>query len=165
MASTYVLFEFGARWGAKRSFIPVLVPGSDTAILKGPLQEIHALNCALAEDLTRLVSQVSEQLGVSLPPADTYLAEQQDVLDLRKGPPLSGKQQQALRFFAGAPRKFFYSAALAQALDTDLRDATDQALYLHSVGLLDRKWEKFGATHRINEFGADTAFAYGFDRE
>lgn len=64
LASAYVLFERGARWGAKRPLIPLLAPGIGPQALKGPLAGLNALNCENAAQLHQLVSDVAAILNV-----------------------------------------------------------------------------------------------------
>jgi hypothetical protein len=64
LASAYVLFELGARWGAKRPLIPLLAPGTGYQSLRGPLTGLNALTCESAAQLHQLVSDVAETLGI-----------------------------------------------------------------------------------------------------
>lgn len=64
LASHYVLFELGARWGAKRPFVPLLAPGMGYQALRGPLRGLNALNCEGAGQLHQLVSELGETLGM-----------------------------------------------------------------------------------------------------
>ena len=65
LASAYVLFELGARWGAKRPIMPLLAPGIGPQILKGPLTGLNVLSCNNAAQLHQLVSEVADILNVS----------------------------------------------------------------------------------------------------
>jgi hypothetical protein len=71
--SAYVLFELGARWGAKKYLAPLLGAGRGAEILAGPLTGLNALSCT-REDLFQLVSNVATQLGLSVERPDTYSA-------------------------------------------------------------------------------------------
>jgi hypothetical protein len=64
LASAYVLFELGARWGAKQPLIPLLAPGMGSQALRGPLTGLNALNCESAGQLHQLVSDVGKTLGI-----------------------------------------------------------------------------------------------------
>ncbi len=70
--SAYVLFELGARWGANRHLIPVLAPGVNASILKGPIAGLNAVSCGVAAQLHQLVQDVSEFLGVESERPDAY---------------------------------------------------------------------------------------------
>lgn len=74
-ASTYVLFELGARWGAERPLIPLLGPEMSAGALDDPLSELSALSCRSAADLHTLVSQIADALGKTVEPAAAYHAE------------------------------------------------------------------------------------------
>ncbi len=63
LASHYVLFELGARWGAKRPFVPLLAPGTGYQALRGPLRGLNALDCEGAGQLHQLVWDLGEVLG------------------------------------------------------------------------------------------------------
>ncbi len=64
LTSTYVLFELGARWGAKRPLIPLLAPGTGPQALRGPLVGLNALSCESAGQLHQLVSDVGRTLEI-----------------------------------------------------------------------------------------------------
>ena len=72
--SIYVMFELGARWGAKKLFIPILVKGLTTSALKAPLSAIHAINGSEEGQLHSLLKQCSDSLSLDLEPTDAYLA-------------------------------------------------------------------------------------------
>lgn len=63
LASHYVLFELGARWGAQRPFVPLLAPGTGYQALRGPLRGLNALNCEGAGQLHQLVWDLAKILG------------------------------------------------------------------------------------------------------
>lgn len=60
--SVYVLFELGARWGAKRQIMPVLAAGADAGILGGPLGNINALSCDEPDQVHQLINDIAETL-------------------------------------------------------------------------------------------------------
>jgi hypothetical protein len=72
MASAYVLFELGARWGTKKPIIPLLAPGMGPQALRGPLVGLNAISCDSAAQLHQLVSEVSQTLGIAADGAAVY---------------------------------------------------------------------------------------------
>jgi len=72
LGSAYVLFELGARWGNKRSIIPVLAPGVPPAVLPAPLSGLNALESSKPAQLHQLVAGVAEQLSIVQEPASTF---------------------------------------------------------------------------------------------
>lgn len=60
--SVYVLFELGARWGARRQIMPVLAGGAQADILGGPLGNINALSCDEPDQIRQLIEDISESL-------------------------------------------------------------------------------------------------------
>lgn len=76
--SAYVLFELGARWGAKKFLAPVLGAGRGPEILAGPLSGLNALSCT-REDLFQLVANVGAELGIVAESPDVY-AERLDAV-------------------------------------------------------------------------------------
>src|SRR5215210_4861275 len=64
LASAYVLFELGARWGAKQPLIPLLAPGTGFQALRGPLTGLNALSCDSQGQLYQLVSEVGQTLSI-----------------------------------------------------------------------------------------------------
>ena len=64
LASHYVLFELGARWGAKLPFVPLLAPGTGYQALRGPLRGLNAVSCEGSGQLHQLVSELGEALEI-----------------------------------------------------------------------------------------------------
>jgi hypothetical protein len=70
--SAYVLFELGARWGNRKTLIPLLAPGVSTSILRGPLTALNALSCSHGAQLHQLISDLSTILQVTPEPPAAY---------------------------------------------------------------------------------------------
>lgn len=63
--STYVLFEMGARWGAKLKILPLLIPGAAPELLGGPLYDITALEMSSRPQLQQFVEDLSSALNTT----------------------------------------------------------------------------------------------------
>jgi TIR domain len=59
LQSTYVLFELGARWGAKKFLAPVLIAGAGPAQLRSPLSAIHAVSGSSESDVLQLLDSLA----------------------------------------------------------------------------------------------------------
>ncbi len=70
--SAYVLFELGARWGKNSYMTPVLAPGVDASIIKGPLSSTNALSCESRSQIHQLIDEISSQLNIRLESAANY---------------------------------------------------------------------------------------------
>ncbi|MFH0783235.1 MAG: toll/interleukin-1 receptor domain-containing protein [Pseudomonadota bacterium] len=88
--SIYVVFELGARWGANRSLIPLIAPGTNTDILKGPLKEINALSSNRSQ-LHQLLHQLSQELNVKLEPSASFERLIDNILNIKVS--VTNKQQ------------------------------------------------------------------------
>lgn len=62
--SIYVMFEMGARWGAKRYLAPVMIAGLMPNMLKAPLSAIHAISASSERDIYQLIDTLSKKLGL-----------------------------------------------------------------------------------------------------
>jgi TIR domain/Hypothetical protein (DUF2513) len=62
LKSAYVLFELGARWGAKKKLIPLLAAGASSSNLEGPLKGINALQCDRA-GVMQTLTEIGNFLG------------------------------------------------------------------------------------------------------
>jgi len=62
LASIYVLFELGARWGAGRRLFVMLAAGADPAILKDPLKQYNAGNCVDSASVHQLIFEIGKEL-------------------------------------------------------------------------------------------------------
>ena len=72
LASTYVLFELGARWGAKRHLMPLLVSATDKALLRDPLKGLNALACDRPAQVHQLIANLSTALKLKPGGAAAY---------------------------------------------------------------------------------------------
>jgi hypothetical protein len=87
VASAYVLFELGGRWGAKRSLAPLLAPGVKPDILKGPIAGLNVLSCSSESQLHQLVDDIAHEIGVPVNSPAAYLAELKAVSLASRGKP------------------------------------------------------------------------------
>lgn len=72
MNSAYVLFELGARWGAKKITFPILACGADPSILGGPLKAINILNCDSTAQVHQVIDELSAKLKIPKEATATY---------------------------------------------------------------------------------------------
>lgn len=70
--SSYVLFELGARWGAKRPMLPLLARGVDSDALDGPLAAINALACDSEDQVRQFIEDLSQILERPTDRASAY---------------------------------------------------------------------------------------------
>jgi hypothetical protein len=84
MDSLYVAFELGARWGAGKTTIPLMVPGLSPSTIKGPLGGKNALRSDTPGQLQQLVGDVAGQLGVEPNPPESYQSELEAILEFGK---------------------------------------------------------------------------------
>lgn len=75
LASHYVLFELGARWGARKPLFPVLANGAMPKDLRAPLSGLNALDAAVPDQVRQLVENVAEALGERLEPMASFSDE------------------------------------------------------------------------------------------
>lgn len=71
LASPYVLFELGARWGQGDFMIPLLV-GVRPDELRGPLTGLNALSCSNEAQLHQLVGDIGARLGLATQSPASY---------------------------------------------------------------------------------------------
>lgn len=80
--STYVLFELGARWGAGLSLLPTIISPDGNKLLKGPLQNINALNCCNEEEVYQLINDIGEKLNRSVEKVSVYNKKVKELVQL-----------------------------------------------------------------------------------
>ena len=89
--SMYVAFELGARWGAHKHLLPILVPGADPRILSGPLTGINALRCDSAAQLHQLIVDLAQELGINADSPAVFQAQIDQILSYKPSYPDSHK--------------------------------------------------------------------------
>ena len=73
IASPYVLFELGARWGAGMDIAPVVCRGAHVAMLRGPLKSLNSLEGSVETQVHQLLFDVARALDLqSSSPAAYY---------------------------------------------------------------------------------------------
>jgi hypothetical protein len=72
LASYYVMFELGARWGANL-FLAPLMAGVRAGELSGPLSLLNALSAHNDAQLHQLLADIGNYLGLRLQPAASYV--------------------------------------------------------------------------------------------
>lgn len=85
LKSAYVLFELGARWGARRHLAPLLALGVDPKALGKPLENLNALQASDTGQVQQLVTEVSRVLGREPQPPAVYQKNVDAVVQLSGG--------------------------------------------------------------------------------
>jgi hypothetical protein len=80
IASVYVVFELGARWGGSRPFIPVLAPKASPELLAGPLHGINALRLDAEHQVQQLLEDCGGILRCELESPAAYRSQLNDLL-------------------------------------------------------------------------------------
>lgn len=75
LSSPYVLFELGARWGARRPLFPVLAGGANPSHLRAPLNGLNALSASVPDQVRQLVEDASAALSRQMEPISSFSAE------------------------------------------------------------------------------------------
>ncbi len=75
LVSPYVLFELGARWGARRPLFPVLAAGASPGDLRPPLDGLNALSVGSANQVRQLVEDAATALSQRMEPISSFSAE------------------------------------------------------------------------------------------
>lgn len=75
LRSSYVLFELGARWGAKRPLLPLLAAGTTPTDIPPPMKGVNALSLSERNQVLQLVEDVGSTISVRREPVAVYLGE------------------------------------------------------------------------------------------
>lgn len=121
LASAYVLFELGARWGTKQPLIPLLAPGTGPQALRGPLTGLNALSCESAAQLHQLVSDVGRTLGIEAESPAVYESNIEAILYSGHSQESQGAPSRQGAPPSGAPEVDRYGES--SSLEDDFSDA------------------------------------------
>jgi hypothetical protein len=80
LASAYVLFELGARWGARKPLAPLLAPGMTAHALRGPVTGLNALSCESPAQLHQFVHDLGKVLGIQPEAPQAYQAKVDNIV-------------------------------------------------------------------------------------
>ena len=84
VASTYVLFELGARWGNEKHHIPLLAKGAGSGEIKDPLKATNALQLSEDTDVLQLVGDLAHLIHCEPEPPNSYLKKVQKVVEISR---------------------------------------------------------------------------------
>jgi hypothetical protein len=73
LASTFTMFEQGARWESGRPLIPLVPAGTPQTVLQAPISNLVCLFAERDADVHRLVAQTAKALDISPQPTDAWL--------------------------------------------------------------------------------------------
>jgi hypothetical protein len=74
IASAYVLFELGARWGQEKPMLPVVIDTEGKTLLRGPLSGINALDLSQTAQVHQLVGDIAGLLKIKQEKPAVYTA-------------------------------------------------------------------------------------------
>ncbi|HVT73841.1 MAG TPA: MIR domain-containing protein [Lacunisphaera sp.] len=75
LASPYVMFEMGARWGQRLHLSPLIARGAHKRFLKTPVAGLLALSAGSEPDLHQFLGDLARQLGRPLNAVSVFLSE------------------------------------------------------------------------------------------
>ena len=113
LKSSFVLFELGARWGAKKHLVPLTIRGIKPGDLPSPLSDLNALDTQSDSQLHQLVDNLGDKIGRSPVAPHVYqsslarfkeeqskpVIEPESDLNQTQLPPLSNAAVQVLRLY------------------------------------------------------------------
>ncbi len=82
LASTYVLFELGARWGVQRRIFAMLARGTEIRQLRPPLSNLNVLSMRELPQLHQFMREVGEELNIQPQPPELYHRHMEEVIRL-----------------------------------------------------------------------------------
>jgi len=80
--SSFVLFELGARWGAKKPLVPLVARGLSVRDLPSPLNGLNALSICVADQVTQHIEESAAALAKQLEPFGSFSAEVNALVEL-----------------------------------------------------------------------------------
>ena len=83
LASPYVMFELGARWGAQLHMLPLLA-GVEPNALREPLSALNALSCDSEAQIHQLVADIGAVLHVASQPTAAFISHVKRLSELSK---------------------------------------------------------------------------------
>jgi hypothetical protein len=93
MASSYVLFELGARWGSGKPHLPLLARGARADMLKEPLKATNALRLSERSQVLDLIEAVADLLSCATDSPAGYISKVDKVLKLAEVPQENAQKQ------------------------------------------------------------------------
>lgn len=73
--SIYTIFEFGARWGSQKLFLPIVCAKEGIKILEGPLKDINAANGNDQASIFSFLEEIKKHIGAHMENVSSYLKD------------------------------------------------------------------------------------------
>lgn len=137
LASAYVLFELGARWGVKKHLAPLLAHGLTANTLRGPIAGLNALSCEFAGQLHQLVQDLGAVLEIRPEGPQVYQAKIDAVVYSGAAVPAQPPVQQPTSGSSKSPEPGASNAARAVQPLTEDEYADADAVIQHYC---EREW-------------------------
>lgn len=83
--SPYVLFELGARWGARKPLVPLVARGLLASDLPSPLNGLNALSVCVPDQVRQHIEETAKALAKQLEPSGSFSAELDALVALSRG--------------------------------------------------------------------------------
>jgi hypothetical protein len=83
--SSFVLFELGARWGARKPLVPLMARGLSASDLPAPLNGLNALSVCVADQVRQHIEESAEALARQLEPLGSFSTEVDALVSLSQG--------------------------------------------------------------------------------
>ncbi len=69
------MFEFGARWGSRLAFLPIICDKSGFDLLSGPLTDINAANANEKDSIQEFLENLGRLLDIPMEPLSSFSSD------------------------------------------------------------------------------------------
>jgi hypothetical protein len=129
--------------------IPLLGPGVDSSVLRGPIVELHALSCDSRDNLEKMLDSIATHGDFKRRSPSDYSAAIAAVLDVKALMVGPENTERVLEFFRANPDVRFQPGVVAAELDLTKGIVREIAEKLASDGQLKRMFGQYGRIYQL----------------